>query len=258
MLSRVVHLLNRKTILIILVLTLVLGTYTFDKYGGLIFSNISNIATVLSIIIAALLLCVKSPKTYFIFVYIKALLIGEQTLWNLSANFVGDISYENFTKLKAELQDISRRANIHLDKGKIFKATLDGINVVLSLSENIDSEEEYQKLHFQIIDFRAAYEDTLSTLEGVILPYLRKTDHIIKPIKSDFELCINFIHGNPWAKAISKGINYENILTMDFIISVDKDNTKGRIAIGKKDLRITCEELNILATIIKNRLIPSA
>ena len=256
MLSRIAHFLNRKTILIILVLTLVLGMYVVMKNIDSIISNFGNIATIFSIIIAASLVCVKHPKTYFIIVYIKALLIGEQTLWNLSASFIGEISDENFNKLKTELQGISKRTNIHLDREIIYKATLDGINVVLSLSESIDDEEEYQKLHFQIIDFRAAYEDTLSILENVILPYLRKTDHIVKPLKSDFELCINFMNGNPWAKAVTKGINYESILALDFMVKVDKDNTKGRISIGKKDLRVSCEELNTLTAIVKKRLIP--
>jgi len=262
MLKFFIRALNRKTIFLFISAIVSVLTIFVLKYWNLILLNSTLFGYIVSTIFALLGLSVKYPKLYMYIVYIKALIFGEDTIWNLSARYKGQILNELFEELCGELEKISERVSIHNKTNSLYKATLDGINVFISITDKeIDDFEtehdEEQQLHFQIVDFRAPYEDTLKLLEYTIEPYLSKINSIIKPDKTDFELSIIFKNGNPWAKAVSKGINYEDILAMDFLIKINENKkVKGEMHIGKKDLRITCRDLGALSKLIKARLMP--
>ena len=190
-------------------------------------------------------------------------MFGVDTLWNFSAKYSGTISTNNFKRLCSALEKISNNVSVYMETEKMYKGTLDGINVSLNIdsidNDDLLDENDYRQcIHFQIRDFRAQYENTIKILEADIVPYLSKINSIIKPEKSDFELTIKFFNGNPWAKAVTKGIKYDDILNMNFTVRVEDDKkAQGKVDIGKKDLRVTCNELHVLSQLIKRRLMVS-
>ena len=132
----------------------------------------------------------------------------------------------------------------------------------MCLSEIFDgdltSEKEYvSKLHFQITDFRAPFEDTVNYLEDDIIPYLYKVEAIIRPQKADYELTINFTNGNPWVKAVTKGIGYDNTTNFDMTFKIGNENDQSFMSLGKQTLRLYCDKIAILNKAIKNRLMPT-
>lgn len=254
-------LINRKTVIPLVLIITVIATAIVVRHWGFIKHNcLGIIGVTVPIIIGLMTLSIKYPKIYMYLVYIKAVLFGENTLWNLCANYSGKITDATFDNLCLELEKISSNPRVIYADKNYYEANLEGINVRLKKEDifldDLESDDDYyQKLNFQITDFRAPYEDTLNLLEGIIVPYLSKIHQVLAPQKSDFELTINFFKGNPWAKAVTKGINYDDILSMDFEVKIhDGKKAHGNMKIGKKDLRISCSELAFLIQLIRKRL----
>ena len=259
---RLARILNRKTVLIFVVIIVALITTIVIKYWDWALANLGIISYIFTGFIILAALCVKYPNVYMYWVYLKAILFGVETLLNLSTRYIGTISQLEFKQLCNELEKMSERVSVHIQNDGFYKATLDGINFTLSISDqpvdDLDSELDYeQSLHCQVVDFRAPYEDTIKLLENTIIPYLLKIDHIIKAKKTDYELNIIFLGGNPWTKAVTKGFNFNSLVHMDCTFEVEYDRKlTGQISLGKRDMRITCTEIGALTRLVHRKLMP--
>lgn len=263
MLRFVARILNRKTVLIFVVIFVALITATVVNYWSWVLSNLGTVVSVISGLVVLATLSVRYPKIYMYGVYLKAVLFGTETLWNLSARFVGTISRSDFKELCEELEKISERVSVHAQSDNLYKATLDGINFILTMHDqpvdDLDSELDWeQSLHCQVVDFRAPYEDTIRLLENTIIPYLSKIGQKIKSEKTDYELDIVFLEGNPWAKAVTKGFEFSSLVNFDCTFQVEYDKKfTGQINLGKRDMRFSCTNINTLVRLVHRKLMPT-
>jgi len=106
---RLARILNRKTVLIFVVIIVALITTIVIKYWDWALANLGIISYIFTGFIILATLCVKYPNVYMYGVYLKAILFGVETLLNLSTRYIGTISQLEFKQLCNELEKMSER-----------------------------------------------------------------------------------------------------------------------------------------------------
>lgn len=170
------------------------------------------------------------------------ILSNSSAIWNISANFQGDLSISDFHKIVNKLKNNKNVLYFQQRSNNMAQMNIDGLHYTLEYVElSTWDDRNCGEINCFIEDFNSSYDYSIKILEENIIPYLRLIENFSKVDNKMFNFKISFKNRNPFIKLIAQNVNEKSINDIWYSL---REETK----VGKRDVRISKKSIECTTT----------
>jgi hypothetical protein len=235
-----------------LLLAAILGVTVTLSWRSIV-ANIGNIIGVAGLLATIVTLCRdKLPSLFYWTAGVRAIFVGADTTWRLTATYTGSLHEQSFGDFRRALCEGTKNQRIYRESNTDFVALLDSMNVQLCLEES--AEPSQSTLYFHIYDYHASIDRTNEVFEDVLLPVLTAFEDCTRTVAgtASYVLTIKFPGLNPYLGLFARRIGEASLRAFEARI-VYKD--KSALEIRRDSIRIESERTSTLQSRL-SRTIP--